>query len=92
METIPNRREAIILRIVSQPRPDHVFGQQIRREYERLTGEQFPHGSLYVTLSRMEDKGFIRSECVGDDRRVKCYSTTTKGLYIVHAVANLFES
>lgn len=37
------------------------YGLEIRDEFEKRTGEPMPLGSLYVTLDRMEDKGFLKT-------------------------------
>jgi PadR family transcriptional regulator, regulatory protein PadR len=41
------------------------YGRQVRQEYERRTGHQMPYGSLYVTLDRMTQQGYLKSR-VGD--------------------------
>lgn len=51
-------REVTILTILSQ---GERYGREIREEYEARTGEPLPLGSLYVTLDRMEEKGYLRS-------------------------------
>ena len=56
MPSIPNRREAIILAILTGCQK---YGREIRQEYEERTGSSLPYGSLYVTLDRMTKKGFL---------------------------------
>ena len=41
------------------------YGREIREAYNRETGRVMPYGSLYVTLDRMEQQGFIKSR-MGD--------------------------
>lgn len=60
------------------------FGRQVNLEYEKLTGKRMPIGSLYTTLDRMQDKGYIKSregepnpEYGGNRRRF--FSLTGKG-------------
>ncbi len=60
------------------------FGRQINLEYEKATKERMPIGSLYTTLERMQEKGYIRSrdgepnpEYGGNKRRY--FSLTAKG-------------
>ncbi|MCA9500801.1 MAG: PadR family transcriptional regulator [Nitrospirales bacterium] len=51
-------REALILAIL---REGNKYGREIRDECETRAGHNVPLGSLYTTLSRMEEKGLIRS-------------------------------
>ena len=60
------------------------FGRQINLEYEKLTKRRMPIGSLYTTLDRMQDKGYVKSregepkpEYGGNRRRY--FSLTAKG-------------
>ena len=53
-----NDREAVILMLLS---PGEKYGRAIRDAYEKETGKKMPTGSLYVTLDRMEKKGFLDS-------------------------------
>ncbi len=57
-QKLPTNREAGLLAcLVSGEK----FGQDIRRQFERQQGQKLPVGSLYTTLDRMVDKGFLRS-------------------------------
>src|SRR4051812_16174636 len=38
------------------------YGMMIRREIEERTGRKTSIGACYITLERLEQKGFIRSE------------------------------
>ena len=40
---------------------DDAYGGEILREIDQRTGRAVPGGALYVTLDRMESKGFIES-------------------------------
>src|SRR6266536_539113 len=40
----------------------HAYGMRIRREIEERTGRTTSIGALYITLERLEEKGFIGSE------------------------------
>jgi PadR family transcriptional regulator, regulatory protein PadR len=40
---------------------DNAYGMTIRREIEDQTGRQTSIGALYLTLERLEQKGFISS-------------------------------
>lgn len=56
---IESVREAAILQmLVSGPR----YGLDIRQEYQQASGDSMPLGSLYTTMQRIEDKGFVTSE------------------------------
>ena len=55
---MPSQREAAILSILIN---GEKYGREIRNEYEERTDCQLPLGALYVTLSRMEDSGFVES-------------------------------
>jgi len=78
---LPNQREGIILAILLQER----YGREIRDEFEKRTRMEMPLGSLYTTLDRMEDKGFLVSrlgDSVGErgGNRRKYYKITGEGL------------
>jgi PadR family transcriptional regulator PadR len=57
-DKIPQVREVTILALLLS---GERYGREIRNEYEGRTGEALPLGSLYVTLDRMEEKGYLRS-------------------------------
>lgn len=83
-------REFYILAILY---PDDCYGREIRDEYEEITKERMPLGSLYVTLARMEDKGLIRSRTGiasplrGGNRR-KYFSLTDAGTVAFTSLRN----
>lgn len=58
VKKMPSQREAVILASLLH---GERYGRDIRSEYERRTKQSLPLGSLYVTLDRLEEKGFIRS-------------------------------
>jgi DNA-binding PadR family transcriptional regulator len=78
---IPTSREAVILGILTH---GERYGREIRTLYAKEAGRSLPYGSLYVTLSRMEEQGFIASRqgesCHerGGNRR-KYYRVTASG-------------
>ena len=41
---------------------DEAYGTNIRREIEARSGRQVTIGATYVTLDRLEEKGYIRSQ------------------------------
>ena len=54
----PTGRELVILSILLKGK---LYGREIQFAYERRMREELPAGSLYTTLDRMEDKGYVRS-------------------------------
>ena len=56
--SMPSEREAIVLAILLNRER---YGREIRDEYQSRSGRSMPLGSLYVTLTRMEDKDFLLS-------------------------------
>lgn len=57
-EKLPSWREAVILSILIN---GERYGREIRNEYEKRTEKKMPLGSLYTTLTRMENYGFVDS-------------------------------
>ena len=78
---LPNNRQAVLLGILINGKK---CGREIRDEYEKRTGKAMPVGSLYTTLDRMVDKGFLKSN-FGDStpprrgNRRKYYQITASG-------------
>lgn len=93
-EKLPSQREAVILSILVH---GEKYGRDIRNEYEECTGRKMPLGSLYVTLMRMEDRGYVRSwmgpSCHerGGNRR-KYFEVTAQGLTALNAFELLVAS
>ncbi|NOT01907.1 MAG: helix-turn-helix transcriptional regulator [Phycisphaerales bacterium] len=58
MGDLLNQREAELLAITIN---GERYGRDIRNQYEQRTDRKLPLGSLYVTLDRMEDKGYLTS-------------------------------
>ncbi len=56
---LPNPREVRILELLVTRR---LYGREIRNLYESECKKSMPLGSLYTTLERMEQKGFIESK------------------------------
>lgn len=82
VKQIPNDREAAIMEVLIR---GELYGREIRNGYERRTDAEMPLGSLYVTLDRMEAKGFLASRMGessserGGNRR-KYYKLTGSGI------------
>lgn len=56
--------EKLVLLAILRLGPD-AYGMALRREIEQRTGRKTSIGALYLTLDRMEQKGFVESE-IGD--------------------------
>jgi DNA-binding PadR family transcriptional regulator len=54
------------------------FGAAIRRDIQERLGRELPVSVVYVTLSRMEKKGFVKSY-VGEPTRRRHYLIDTPG-------------
>ena len=67
---MPSNLQAVILcSLINSEK----YGREIRNDVEQRIGKKLPLGSLYTTLSRMENAGFIDSR-MGE-------STHTRGGY-----------
>ena len=75
--------ESLVLLALARLGPD-AYGATIRREIESRTGRTLAISAVYVTLDRLEAKGFVRSR-VGDPtpqrggRRRKHYAMLPSG-------------
>jgi DNA-binding PadR family transcriptional regulator len=64
---------------------ENAYGVPISREIEEQSGREVALGSVYATLERLEDKGFVSSD-LGDStperggRAKRYFRITTKGL------------
>ena len=58
IKNVPNQREAVIMNILLH---GEEYGRGIRDKFQERTRRTMPLGTLYVTLDRMEEKGFLRS-------------------------------
>lgn len=87
---VPSQREAILMAVLVH---GELYGRDIRNKFEERTKQSLPLGSLYVTLDRMEEKGFLRSRLGesnperGGNRR-KYYWLTAAGEAALDAVTN----
>jgi transcriptional regulator len=72
--------DLLILRTIA-PGPHH--GQGIARAIQRQSDEVFfvDHGSLYLALQRLEDKGWISAKwgTSENNRKARFYTLTVKG-------------
>jgi PadR family transcriptional regulator PadR len=89
--SFPNQRECILLSILL---PGERHSLEILDEFEKRTGRDFPLGSLYVTLDRMTEKGFLKSRSGksnpqrGGNRR-KYFRVSPAGSKALNAIAGL---
>ena len=77
----PTQREAFILQLLLE---GEKYGLDLRDAYQTASGQRMPLGSLYTSLDRMQQKGFIKSrwgESTGPrgGNRRKYFKTTGLG-------------
>jgi PadR family transcriptional regulator, regulatory protein PadR len=61
---------------------DEAYGMTVRRELEDVTGREVTIGSVYITLDRLEAKGFLasaRSAAGPDATARRVFSLTREG-------------
>ncbi len=68
---------------------DDAYGITIAEEIENRTGFRVVHGSVYTTLNRLENKGYLRSRRgdplpVRGGRARRCYTVEPEGLEALH--------
>jgi PadR family transcriptional regulator len=69
---------------------DAAYGVPVHEEIVRLARRDLTLGTVYKTLSRLEDKGYVRSY-QGDPtpqrggRRTRCFAVTPSGRKALHA-------
>ena len=81
-----NFLDILILRLI-QIEP--MWGYKIIKKIQRLFGITIRHGALYPLLKTLETTGYIRSEKVTFDGRVrKIYDITAEGIKLVDAYYN----
>jgi PadR family transcriptional regulator PadR len=87
---LPNDREEVILMALVAGRK---YGREIRDAYESRTNTSMPYGSLYTTLNRMVEKGFIEEDFGSPDEdedregdRRKYYKIAAPGLTALNAI------
>jgi PadR family transcriptional regulator, regulatory protein PadR len=85
----PGRLEFIVLLAVLKLR-DKAYAVPVRAAIARDSGRDVSRGALYVTLSRLEEKGFLRS-ALGDPtperggRGKRFYEVTPLGMDAIRA-------
>jgi PadR family transcriptional regulator PadR len=83
IETMLGELEQIVLLAVLRV-GDAAYGVPVHDEIVRLTGRDLTLGTVYKTLDRLEQKGFVRSHA-GDPtpqrggRRTRCFAVSNSG-------------
>ena len=67
---------------------DDAYGGSVRRDVSRRAGHDYSVGAVYVTLQRLEDKGFVRSWMgeptpVRGGRARRCFRLTASGAQVL---------
>ena len=77
MPDLPSRKELEILSLLGHERT----GREIAQAYQRCFGRAISYGTLYATLGRAKDEGWIRSRQVKSaaDGRFRYFKLTEKG-------------
>lgn len=93
----PNEREFQLLALTARERS----GIEIARRYELDTGARIRPGTLYPTMSRLKQEGWVevRTEVRHGDARLKHYRITGSGVRVLnrareryHELANFGKS
>lgn len=61
---------------------DEAYGMTVRRELEEVTGRDVTIGSVYITLDRLEAKGFLssaRTAARADSASRRVFTVTREG-------------
>ncbi|GJM26957.1 MAG: hypothetical protein DHS20C16_33720 [Phycisphaerae bacterium] len=90
---MPSQTELCLLQVLFNA---ELFGREILDKYEMLAGRKLPIGTLYTTLDRMEQKGFVKSRfgkttaSRGTNRR-KFFKISAKGHSALEESAQLWS-
>lgn len=76
---------------------DEAYGNAIVKEIEDRTGRNVNLSAVHVTLYRMEDKGYVKSEMGGatqsrGGRRKRIFTVTNAGMKMLQALKSQRES
>jgi DNA-binding PadR family transcriptional regulator len=76
---------------------DGAYGSAVRDEIEARTGHDVAHGAVYVTLVRLEKKGFLRSSLsdptpVRGGKAKRFFRITPEGVAGVRAIRSVMDS
>ena len=75
---------------------DDAYGVPVHDEIQRRTGRDLTLGTIYKTLTRLEEKGFVKSHIGAPTperggRRTRCYVVTTAGRRSLQASLRVLE-
>lgn len=81
----------LLIVLILEPK---AYGVQIQGELRQRTGRVVSRGALHTALSRLSDKGYLRSEMAGatqarGGRRKRFYRVTTAGKEALHTARSL---
>ena len=70
------------------------YGVSVKREVETHTNRSILLGAVHITLYRLQDKGWLKSEMGGNtakrgDRRKRLFQITETGMQQLHASQNV---
>jgi len=73
------------------------YGAAVRDELETRTGHDVAHGAVYVTLVRLEKKGYLRSSLsdptpVRGGKAKRFFRITSEGIAGVRAIRSVMDS
>jgi DNA-binding PadR family transcriptional regulator len=76
---------------------DDAYGASVRDELEARTGNDVAHGAVYVTLVRLEKKGFVRSSLsdptpVRGGKAKRFFRITPEGIAGVRAIRSVMDN
>lgn len=89
MIQLGNLEETVLLLVMIME--EEAYGYSVSKEYQRQNGKEISISAVHTVLSRLEKKGFIKSEMGGatedrGGRRKRIFKITDNG---VHAVQEL---
>jgi DNA-binding PadR family transcriptional regulator len=87
-KSLPNQREEIILAVLTH---GEKYGREIRDLYQERVGRPMPLGSLYTTLDRMVEAGYVTSREGGSNperggNRRRFYKIAAPGLAALNSL------
>ena len=78
MKTVLSPAELKVLALILEERS----GRDVARLYWQQTGGRIPHGTLYSTLRRMRERGWVRMREDRDlDPRIRLFAATADGAH-----------
>ncbi|MEQ9402064.1 MAG: helix-turn-helix transcriptional regulator [Cyclobacteriaceae bacterium] len=73
---------------------DTAYGVTVKKEVEKHSGRSILLGAVHITLYRLQDKGFLKSEMGGNsekrgDRRKRLFKITETGMQQLQAAQDV---